>query len=206
MRIRLYVMQNAGKDARACFFPVRADICRRNSYLVQGVTVCRVYEMWLYVDGSEQYQYNIIFFLFSLSVRGRVTAPSAVGGGGERCLPRCPRGPRRMGQPGRLGAEAGSRGLPEGCNSPKVHGSSRFLSSGNPTCSSCSVVYSLLSLSLSLAACSPPPTASSSSSPGSLVCGTPGGRALVGPDMPSPYQGTLACPKPGTPGDLFART
>ena len=76
--------------------------------------------------------------------------------------------------------------MPEGCNSPKVHGSSRFLSSGNPTCSSCSVVYSLLSLSLSLAACSPPPTASSSSSPGSLACGMPGGpcRPPVSRDHP----------------------
>ena len=57
-------------------------------------------------------------------------------------------------------------------------GRSRF-GLGNPTCSSCSVVYSLLSLSHSLAACSPPPTASSSSSPGSLACGTPGGSRAM---------------------------
>jgi hypothetical protein len=55
--------------------------------------------------------------------------------------------------------------MPEGCNSPKVHGSSRFLLSGNPTCSSCSVVYSLLSLSLSLVLTSP--YRRSFSSPGS---------------------------------------
>ena len=41
------------------------------------------------------------------------------GAGGERCLPRCPRGPRQMGWPGRLGAnEAGATwALPVGCNS-----------------------------------------------------------------------------------------
>ena len=46
------------------------------------------------------------------------------GAGGERCLPRCPRGPRRMGWPGRLGTdEAGATwALPIGCNSygPRV--------------------------------------------------------------------------------------
>ena len=31
-----------------------------------------------------------------------------------------------------------------------------------------------------------------------LVCGMPGGSRA----MPSPHQGTLACPKPGTPGDF----
>ena len=66
-----------------------------------------------------------------------------------------------------------------------------------PTCSSCSVVYSLLSLSLSLS-CSPPPTDEVSHLQGSAACGTPGGSRA----MPSPYQGTLACPKPGTPGDF----
>jgi hypothetical protein len=46
------------------------------------------------------------------------------GAGGERCLPRCPRGPRRMGWPGRLGTdEAGATwALPIRCNSygPRV--------------------------------------------------------------------------------------
>ena len=93
-------------------------------------------------------------------------------------------------------APSGSRGLPEGCNSLKVHGSRRFLLSGNPTCSSCSVVYLLLSLSLSLVLTSP--YRRSFSSPVFLACGTPGGSRA----MPSPYQGTLACPKPGTPGDF----
>ena len=51
------------------------------------------------------------------------------GAGGERCLPRCPRGPRRMGWPGRLGTDEArvTWDMPEGCNSPKVHGSQLFL-------------------------------------------------------------------------------
>ena len=57
------------------------------------------------------------------------------GAGGERCLPRCPRGPRQMGWPGQMGTDearvtwaAGGVQLPEG---------PRFLLSGNPypTCS-----------------------------------------------------------------------
>ena len=77
------------------------------------------------------------------------------------------------------------------------------------TCSSCShwLVYSLLSLSRSLAACSPPPTASSSSSPVFLACRTPGGSRA----MPSPYQSRDLCmprrPKPGDPSKvIFACT
>ena len=41
------------------------------------------------------------------------------GAGGERCLPRCPRGPRRMGWPGHVGTDEARAtwALPIGCNS-----------------------------------------------------------------------------------------
>jgi len=84
--------------------------------------------------------------------------------------------------------------MPEGCNSPKVHGSSRFLLSGLLLLL-CASTRSSRSLSLS---CSPPPTDEVSHLQGAAACGTPGGSRA----MPSPYQGTLACPKPGTPGDF----
>ena len=46
------------------------------------------------------------------------------GAGGKRCLPRCPRGPRRMGWPGHMGTDEARAtwALPIGCNShgPRV--------------------------------------------------------------------------------------
>ena len=124
------------------------------------------------------------------------------GAGGERCLPRCPRGPRQMGWPGQMGTDearvtwaAGGVQLPEG---PRVTVS--LIRPGNPTCSSCSVVYSLLSLSLSLS-CSPPPTDEVSHLQGSAACRTPGGSRA----MPSPKLGTLHARSPG-PQVFFACT
>ena len=58
-------------------------------------------------------------------------------------------------------------------------------------CSSCSMVYSLLSLSLSLVLTSP--YRRSFSSPGFLACGMPGGSRA----MPSPKLGTLHARSPG---------
>ena len=108
---------------------------------------------------------------------------------GKRCLPRCPHGPRRMGWPGQLGAvwvtwAAGGVQLPEG---PRV----KAFSIIRHSYSSCSVVYSLLSLSLSLVLTSP--YRRSFSSPVFLACGTPGGSRA----MPSPKLGTLHARSPG---------
>ena len=64
------------------------------------------------------------------------------------------------------------------------------------------LVHSLLSLSHRVLT-SPYRVLELDSSPGSLVCGTPGGSRA----MPSPYQGFKGplhaqSPKPGTPGDF----
>ena len=59
------------------------------------------------------------------------------------------------------------------------------------------LVYSLLLISRRVLT-SPDRVLELDSSPVFLVCGMPGGSRA----MPSPYQGTLACPKPGTPGDF----
>ena len=116
---------------------------------------------------------------------------------GKRCLPRCPRGPRRMGWPGQLGAvgvtwAAGGVQLPEG---PRVTAFSiirqSYLLLSLPS------VYSLLLPSRRVLT-SPDRVLELDSSPVFLACGMPGGSRA----MPSPYQGTLACPKPGTPGDF----
>ena len=90
----------------------------------------------------------------------------------------------------------GSRGLPEGCNSPKVHGSQSFLIRQSDLLLLLCGLLAPLALSLSLVLTSP--YRRSFSSPVFLACGMPGGSRA----MPSPYQGTLACPKPGTPGDF----
>ena len=80
--------------------------------------------------------------------------------------------------------------MPVGSDSPAVHGSQPFLQAG-VTASLTLLDHSLLHASfdrvhenISLFAAI-------------LVCGMPGGSRA----MPSPHQGTLACPKPGTPGD-----
>ena len=110
------------------------------------------------------------------------------GAGGERCLPRCPRGPRRMGQPGRLGAGLGHVGhaggvqLPEG---PRVQPCFIFRHAPLALWSTRS------SRSLSLVLTSP--YRRSFSSPGFLACGTPGGSRA----MPSPKLGTLHARSPG---------
>ena len=62
---------------------------------------------------------------------------------------------------------------------------------------SLTLVYSLLLPSRRVLT-SPDRVLELDSSPVFLACGTPGGSRA----MPSPYQGTLACPKPGTPGDF----
>ena len=91
-------------------------------------------------------------------------------------------------------APSGSRGLPEGCNSPKVHGSQSFLIRQSDLLLLLCGLLAPLALSLSLVLTSP--YRRSFSSPVFLACGMPGGSRA----MPSPYQGTLACPKPGPPG------
>ena len=111
------------------------------------------------------------------------------GASGERCLPRCPRGPRRMGQPGRLGAGLGHVGhaggvqLPEG---PRVQPCFIFRHAPLALWST----RSSRSLSLS---CSPPPTDEVSHLQGTAACGTPGGSRA----MPSPKLGTLHARSPG---------
>ena len=88
----------------------------------------------------------------------------------------------------------GPRGFADQVQLLRSTGRSHF-GLGNPTCSSCSVVYSLLSLSLSLAACSPP-------SPYRVlelvfrVSQRAGCRAVVGPCRPR-IKGPLHARSPG---------
>ena len=84
--------------------------------------------------------------------------------------------------------------MPEGCNSPKVHGSQLFLIRQSDLLLLLCGLLAPLALSLSRAHL-PPPTKSAHLQ-GTAACGMPGGSRA----MPSPYQGTLACPKPGPPG------
>ena len=107
---------------------------------------------------------------------------------------------RRMGWPGRLGANeaAGPRGLPAGFDSPKVHGSTALFDQAL-LLAPLAPVGLLAPLDLSPRAHLPRPRPRTRQLfRVALVCGTPGGSRA----MPSPYQGTLACPKPGTQGDL----
>ena len=79
------------------------------------------------------------------------------GAGGERCLPRCPRGPRRMGWPSRLGTdEAGATwALPTRCNSYGPRVTAIFDQAIRLAPLALWSTRSSRSLSLS---CSPPPT------------------------------------------------
>ena len=85
---------------------------------------------------------------------------------------------------------AGGVQLPEG---PRVQPFSIIRQSDLLHLLYASMVYSLLSLSLSLAACSPPPTDEVSHLQGTAACGTPGGSRA----MPSPKLGTLHARSPG---------
>ena len=79
--------------------------------------------------------------------------------------------------------------MPEGCNSPKVHGSSRVLFSGMLL-----LLYGLLApLALSLSRAHLPPPTKSAHLQGSAACGMPGGSRA----MPSPKLGTLHARSPG---------
>ena len=90
----------------------------------------------------------------------------------------------------------GLRGLCRSGATPTVHGSQLFLIRQSDLLLLLCGLLAPLALSLSRAHL-PLPTKFLISRV-SLSCGTPGGSRA----MPSPYQGTLACPKPGTPGDF----